>query len=283
MAKLLDGKNIAQALKVELIARIKKLKRLPKLSIVQVGLDPASTVYVKNLQKKAEEIGIDIEIHHLNEISEIGLINFISTEVKDDDAVIIQLPLPKSFNTQKVLSSIRPDQDVDGLHYINVGRRRLGYKDEFSFWPCTPLACIEILDRYNINIEGKHVVIVGRSNLVGRPLATFLEHRNATVTQCHSYSRPLSSYTVLGDILVVAIGKARIITAEMVKKDAIVIDVGMNRDENGKLCGDVDFKDVKEKCSYITPVPGGVGPITVMELFSNTVLASERNQKVECE
>jgi methylenetetrahydrofolate dehydrogenase (NADP+)/methenyltetrahydrofolate cyclohydrolase len=279
MVKLLDGNVIAQTLKEELVARIAKLKRPPTLSIIQVGLDPASTVYVNNQKKKAKEIGIDTKIHQLKETTEIDLINFISTELRNDDAVIVHLPLPEDFTVKKVLSAIRPDQDVDGLHYINVGHRRLGYKGESFFWPCTPLACIEILDRYNINIEGTHVVIVGRSNLVGRPLATLLEQRNATVTQCHSYSRPLSDYTVLGDILVVAIGKPKIITAEMVKKDAVVIDVGMNRDEKGKLCGDVDFERVKEKCSFITPVPGGVGPITVMELFANTVLASERKQK----
>jgi methylenetetrahydrofolate dehydrogenase (NADP+)/methenyltetrahydrofolate cyclohydrolase len=279
MVKLLDGNVIAQALKEELITRIKRLNRSPKLSIIQVGLDPASTVYVKNQKRKAKEIGIETQIHQFNETTEIDLVNFISTELKNEDAVIIQLPFPKGFNTNKILSVIRPDQDVDGLHYINVGRRRLGYKDESFFWPCTPLACIEILDRYNIKIKGKHAVIIGRSNLVGRPLATLFEQRNATVTQCHSYSRPLSNYTVLGDILVVAIGKARMITSEMVKKGAIVIDVGMNRDKSGKLCGDVDFESVKEKCSFITPVPGGIGPMTVMELFANTVLAAERNQR----
>ena len=278
MVKLLDGNIIAQALKEELIARIGKLKRPPTLSIIQVGLDPASTVYVKNQKRKAKEIGIDTKIHQLEETTESNLINFISSKLKNDDAVIVQLPLPKGLNANKVISAIRPDQDIDGLHYINVGRSRLGYKGESFFWPCTPLACIEVLDQYNIEIEGAHIVIVGRSNLVGRPLATLLEQRNATVTQCHSYSKPLSAYTVLGDILVVAIGKSKIITAEMVKKGAVVIDVGMNRDENGKLCGDVDFESVKEKCSFITPVPGGVGPITVMELFANTILASERKQ-----
>ncbi|MFX1517824.1 MAG: bifunctional 5,10-methylenetetrahydrofolate dehydrogenase/5,10-methenyltetrahydrofolate cyclohydrolase [Promethearchaeota archaeon] len=278
MVMIIDGRIIAQSLREELIARINNLERPPSLSIIQVGLDPASTVYVKNQRMKGKEIGIDIRIHQFEATTESELVNFISTELKNDDAIIIQLPLPEGFSTDKVLGSIRPDQDVDGLHYINVGRRRLGYKEEI-FWPCTPLACIEILDRYNIEIEGKHAVIVGRSNLVGRPLATLLENRNATVTQCHSRSKPLSRYTKLGDILVVAIGKPKIVTAEMVKKDAVVIDVGMNRDEKGKLCGDVDFEDVKEMCSFITPVPGGVGPITVMELFANTILASERKQE----
>ncbi|UCG03958.1 MAG: bifunctional methylenetetrahydrofolate dehydrogenase/methenyltetrahydrofolate cyclohydrolase [Candidatus Heimdallarchaeota archaeon] len=277
MVTLLDGTIIAQALREKLKTRVEKLLRPPTLSIIQVGSDPASTVYVKNQKLKGEEIGIDTKIHQFNEITEVDLIHFISNELKNDDAIIVQLPLPKSIRTQKIISMIRPDQDVDGLHFINVGRRRLGYVEDV-FWPCTPLACIEILNYYNIEIEGKHAVIVGRSNLVGRPLATFLEQRNATITQCHSRSKPLSKYTVQGDILIAAIGKARIITSDMVKEEAIVIDVGMNRDEKGKLCGDVDFKKVKEKCSFITPVPGGIGPITVMELFDNTVLASERKQ-----
>lgn len=277
MATVLDGKVIAKALREELKTRIDKFERPPTLSIVQVGLDPASTVYVKNQEMKGKKIGIETKVHQFNKTTEIELINFISTELKNDDAIIVQLPLPKDISTKKIVSSIRPDQDVDGLHYINVGRRRLGYKEDV-FWPCTPLACIEILNHSDIEMEGKHAVIVGRSNLVGRPLATLLEQRNATVTQCHSRSKPLSNYTELGDILIVAIGKAKIITANMVKQDAIVIDVGMNRDEEGKLCGDVDFKSVKEKCSFITPVPGGIGPITVMELFANTVLASERKQ-----
>lgn len=277
MVTLLDGKVIAQALREELKTRIDKLERPPTLSIVQVGLDPASTVYVKNQGMKGKEIGIETKIHQFNTTTELDLINFISTELKNDDAIIVQLPLPNNINTKKILSFIRPDQDVDGLHYINVGRRRLGYIEDV-FWPCTPLACIETLDHYNIEIEGNHAVIVGRSNLVGRPLATLLEQKNATVTQCHSRSKPLSNYTILGDILIAAIGRAKVITADMVKQDAIVIDVGMNRDEEGKLCGDVDFESVKEKCSFITPVPGGIGPITVMELFANTVLASERKQ-----
>jgi len=278
MVTILVGKVIAHSLREELIARIDKLERPPTLNIIQVGMDPASTVYVKNQRKKGKEIGIDTRIHQFKETTESELVNFISTELKNDDAIIIQLPLPEGISTENVLGSIRPEQDIDGLHYINVGRRRLGYKEGF-FWPCTALACIEILDRYDIEIEGKHAVIVGRSNLVGRPLATLLERRNATVTQCHSHSKPLSKYTILGDILVAGIGKPKIITAKMVKENAIIIDVGMNRDEMGKLCGDVDFEGVKEKCSYITPVPGGVGPITVMELFANTILASERKQK----
>ena len=276
MVTMLDGKATAQTLKEELKVKIKKLERPPTLSIICVGDNPASVIYAKNQAKASKEIGIDAKFHQFDKIDDLKLIDFISSELKDEDAIIVQLPLPDGMNTEKILEMIRPDQDVDGLHYINVGRRLFDYED--VFYPCTPLGCMEILDRYNIRIEGKHAVVVGRSHLVGRPLATMLEKRNATVTQCHSHSKPLSKYTLLADILVTAIGKAKLITADMIKKGVIVIDVGMNRDENGKLCGDVDFENVKEKCSFITPVPGGIGPMTVAELLANTVLASERKQ-----
>ena len=276
MVTILDGIATAQTLREDLRIRVNRLDRRPTLSMVCVGDDPASVVYTRNKVKASKHVGIDTKLHYFDRISDLELIKFISTELKDEDAIIVQLPLPDGMNADQILDTIRPDQDVDGLHYINVGRRLFGYED--VFWPCTPLGCIEILDRYNIEIEGKHAVVIGRSNLVGRPVATLLEKRNATVTQCHSRSRPLSKYTLLADILVAAIGKAKIITKDMVKEEAIVIDVGMNRDENGKLCGDVDFENVKEKCSYITPVPGGIGPMTVAELLANTVLASERKQ-----
>ncbi|UCE12512.1 MAG: bifunctional methylenetetrahydrofolate dehydrogenase/methenyltetrahydrofolate cyclohydrolase [Candidatus Heimdallarchaeota archaeon] len=272
----MDGKAISQALRQDLKKRIMKLKRPPSLNIISVGTDPASALYSKNQVKASKEVGIEAHHYHFDKILNSELITLISNELKNEDAIILQLPLPDGMNTEKILNAIRPDQDVDGLHYTNVGRRILGHKD--VFWPCTPMGCMEILDWYNIEIEGKHAVVVGRSNLVGKPLATMLEKRNATVTQCHSRSKPLSRYTLLADILISAIGRAKVITAEMVKRDAIVIDVGMNRDENGVLCGDVDFENVKDKCSYITPVPGGIGPLTVTELLANTVLASERKQ-----
>ncbi|MFX0119337.1 MAG: bifunctional 5,10-methylenetetrahydrofolate dehydrogenase/5,10-methenyltetrahydrofolate cyclohydrolase [Promethearchaeota archaeon] len=276
MVTILDGKRVAKTLRKELSSRITKLDRHPTLDIICVGEDPASTIYAKNQVKYSLEIGIEAKIHHFEKISEEALVEFISTDLKDRDAIIVHFPLPDNLNTEKILEAIRPDQDVDGLHYVNIGRRLFDYLN--VFWPSTPLACIELLDRYNITIEGKHAVVVGRSHWVGRPVATLLEKRNATVTQCHSYSKPLSNYTQLADILVIAIGKPRIIRVDMIKQGAIVIDIGMNRDEDGKLCGDVDFDKVKEKCSYITPVPGGIGPMTVAELLANTVLASERNQ-----
>lgn len=276
MVTILDGKATSQVIKEGLKTRINRLKLPPTLSIIYVGDDPASKLYAKNQVKLSDEIGIIAKIHQFDKIGELELIVFISNELKDEDAIIVQMPLPNDLNADGILNSIRPDQDVDGLHYINVGRRIFDYED--VFWPCTPLGCIEILDRYNIQIEGKHAVVVGRSHLVGRPLATLLEKRNATVTQCHSRSKPLSKYTLQADILVAAIGQPKVITENMVKKGVVVLDIGMNRDENGKLCGDVDFASVKEKCSYITPVPGGIGPMTVTELLANTVLASERKQ-----
>ncbi len=272
----MDGKATANALKEELKLRVKKLKHPPTLSIIYVGTDSASAVYARNQVKTSKEVEISAKLHQFDKISDLELFQFISKDLKDEDGIIVQLPLPNDMNVEKILSAIRPDQDVDGLHYTNIGRRLLGHEN--VFWPSTPLGCIEILDHYNIEIEGKHAVVVGRSNAVGRPLATLLEKRNATVTQCHSRSKPLSRYTLLADILVTAIGKAKIITSDMVKDGVIVIDIGMNRDENGKLCGDVDFENTKEKCSYITPVPGGIGPLTVVELFTNTILASERKQ-----
>lgn len=273
---ILDGKATSNALKEDLKVRVEKLKRPPTLSVVYVGTDQASAVYARNQVKISKEVGISATVHQFDKISNLELFRFISQDLKDEDAIIIQLPLPSGINVEEILSAIRPDQDVDGLHYINIGRRLLDHED--VFWPSTPLGCIEILDHYNIEIEGKHAVVVGRSNSVGRPLATLLEKRNATVTQCHSRSKPLSRYTMLADILVTAIGQPKIITSDMVKEGVVVIDIGMNRDENGKLCGDVDFENVKRKCSYITPVPGGIGPMTVVELFANTILASERKQ-----
>ena len=276
MVTILDGKATSQVIREGLKTRVNRLKQPPTLSIICVGDNPASKLYAKNQIKLSNEIGIVAKIHHFDKIEELELIAFISNELEDEDAIIIQMPIPNDLNADEILNSIRPDQDVDGLHYINVGRRLFDYDD--VFWPCTPLGCIEILDRYNIQIEGKHAVVVGRSHLVGRPLAILLEKRNATVTQCHSRSKPLSKYTLQADILVVAIGQSKVITKNMVKKGVVVLDIGMNRDENGKLCGDVDFANVKEECSYITPVPGGIGPMTVTELLANTVLASERKQ-----
>ncbi len=219
-------------------------------------------------------IGIDATLHRFEKISEEALIDFIEHALETDDGIIVQLPLPNGMDEEKILDTIKPEQDVDGLHWKNIGKRILGDKD--AFWPCTPLGIIEILDRYKIEIEGKHAVVIGRSNLVGKPIASLLEKRNATVTQCHSRSKPISRYTLDADIIITAIGITKFLKADMIKEGVIIVDVGINRDENGKLCGDVDFKNVKDKCSYITPVPGGVGPMTVVELMFNTVLSAEK-------
>ncbi|MHA1984457.1 MAG: bifunctional 5,10-methylenetetrahydrofolate dehydrogenase/5,10-methenyltetrahydrofolate cyclohydrolase [Candidatus Hodarchaeales archaeon] len=271
---ILDGKATSLHLKEQLKKRIEKLPETPTLSIVYVGNDPASAVYTRSKVKTSEEVGIKATLHRFEKISDEALEDFIEHALETEDGIIVQLPLPEGMNEKRALNAIKPDQDVDGLHWANIGKRILG--DKQAFWPCTPNGIISILDHYGIPLEGKHAVVIGRSNLVGRPIASLLERRNVTVTQCHSRSKPLSRYTLEADIIISAIGKAKLITADMVKDGAVVVDVGMNRDENGKLCGDVDFENVKEKCSFITPVPGGVGPMTVVELLSNTVLSAER-------
>ena len=276
MVTLLDGKTTSQILKNELKKRINRLPRSPTLSIVYVGENQASKVYISNKLKSCEEIGVKGTVHHFDSMSTEQLKIFIQKDLANEDALLVQMPLPENINAENVLETVRPDQDVDGLHYINVGKRLM--KDKKAFWPCTPLGVMDLLKQYKINVEGLHAVVIGRSNLVGRPLAALLEINNDTVSQCHSRSIPLSRYTKDADLLVSAIGKTKFIKANMVKEGAIVIDVGMNRDEQGKLCGDVDFDDVKDKCTYITPVPGGIGPMTVVELMQNTVLASENKQ-----
>ncbi|OLS22907.1 MAG: Bifunctional protein FolD protein [Candidatus Heimdallarchaeota archaeon LC_3] len=271
---ILDGKATSLEVKERLKKRVEKLPKAPTLSIVYVGNDPASAVYTRNKVKTSKEIGIDATLHRFEKISEEALIDFIEHALETDDGIIVQLPLPNGMDEEKILDTIKPEQDVDGLHWKNIGKRILGDKD--AFWPCTPLGIIEILDRYKIEIEGKHAVVIGRSNLVGKPIASLLEKRNATVTQCHSRSKPISRYTLDADIIITAIGITKFLKADMIKEGVIIVDVGINRDENGKLCGDVDFKNVKDKCSYITPVPGGVGPMTVVELMFNTVLSAEK-------
>lgn len=277
MVTILDGKNTAQLLKNDLKKRIAKLSRPPTLSIVYVGENQASKVYISSKLRTCEELGIKGTLHHFDSISTEELKNYIQKDLANEDALIVQMPLPENLDTENILETVRPDQDVDGLHYVNVGKRLMKVKG--VFWPCTPLGVMDLLKHYKIEVEGLHAVVIGRSSLVGRPLATLLEMNNATVTQCHSRSKPLSRYTIDADLLVSAIGKTKLIKSDMVKEGAIVIDVGMNRDEQGKLCGDVDFENVKDKCAYITPVPGGIGPMTVVELMQNTIIASEIKQE----
>lgn len=271
---ILDGKATSLEVKERLKKRIEKLPRAPTLSIIYVGNDPASAVYTRNKVKTSKEIGINATLHRFEKISEEALIDFIEHALETEDGIIVQLPLPDGMDEEKVLDTIKPEQDVDGLHWKNIGKRILGDKD--AFWPCTPLGIIDIMDQYKIELEGKHAVVIGRSNLVGKPISSLLEKRNVTVTQCHSRSKPISRYTLDADIIIAAIGRAKFLKADMIKEGTVIIDVGINRDENGKLCGDVDFEDVKDKCGYITPVPGGVGPMTVVELMSNTISSAER-------
>lgn len=276
---LLDGKKVSSNLKDELKIKVEELKSkynvTPKLSIVLVGANPASLVYVKNKVKACEYTGITPDLINVSEeISEEDLLNLVDKLNKDDSihGIIVQLPLPKHINEQKVIDAICKEKDVDGFGIENKGRLFCGLD---SLHSATPEGIMTLLDAYNIPIQGKHAVVVGRSNIVGKPIAMLLLSKNATVTITHSKTTDLGSVTKLADILVVAIGKAKFITEDMVKEGAVVIDVGINRVE-GKLYGDVDFENVAPKTSYITPVPGGVGPLTIASLLKNTLIAYER-------
>lgn len=276
---LLDGKKVSTNLKDELKIKVEELKNTynvnPKLSIVLVGANPASQVYVRNKVKACEYTGIIPDLINVSEeISEEELLNIVEKLNNDESVhgIIVQLPLPKHINEQKVIDTICKEKDVDGFGIENKGRLFCGLD---SLHSATPEGIMTLLDAYNIPIQGKHAVVVGRSNIVGKPIAMLLLSRNATVTITHSKTIDLGSITKLADILVVAIGKAKFITEDMVKEGAVVIDVGINRID-GKLYGDVDFENVAPKTSYITPVPGGVGPLTIASLLKNTLLAYER-------
>lgn len=275
MAEIIDGKAIAEKIKSELLVRAtsfeQKKGRKIGLAVIRVGNNPASAVYVRNKIKACEKCNIRSFSYDLDEsVDSAELISLIH-KLNDDsqvDGILVQLPLPKHINEREVLSEITPQKDADGFHAVNAGKLFLGEKD--GTVACTPRGIIELIKSTGVPISGKHAVVVGRSNIVGKPIAALLLANDATVTVCHSRTVNLKEITLSADILVVAIGKSNFITADMVKSGAVVIDVGMNRDENG-LCGDVDFNSVKDKAGYITPVPGGVGPMTVAMLLSNTV------------
>lgn len=278
MATIIDGNLVSSQIKEELAAEVSDLKKQginPALAVILVGDDPASQVYVRNKEKACQQVGIKSLKYELSkETSQEQLLELIA-KLNQDAAVhgiLVQLPLPSHIDEQKVITAINPKKDVDGFHPVNVGGLVIGAA---SFWPCTPSGVIELLKRYNIPIEGSRAVVLGRSNIVGKPVALMLLHNNATVIICHSKTRDLAEITRQADILVAAIGKPKFVTAEMVKEGAAVIDVGVNRTEAG-LVGDVDFAAVKEKVSAITPVPGGVGPMTIAMLMKNTVLAAAR-------
>ena len=278
-ARLIDGKAIASEYRAEYAIRVERLKSrgiVPGLAVVIVGEDPASLIYVRNKALASGAIGMHSEVHALSaDVGEAQLIGFVR-KLNASDAIhgiLVQLPLPKNVDTRAVIEAIAPDKDVDGFHYFNVGSLVAG---EPAFYPCTPWGVMKMLEHEDIAIEGKHAVVVGRSAIVGKPMALLLLNAGATVTICHSKTRDLGAMTRQADILVAAVGKARIITGGMVKPGAVVIDIGINRLPDGKLVGDVDFAGASAVASRITPVPGGVGPMTIAMLLGNTVKAAER-------
>ena len=284
MATIMDGKALSLKLKEQMKQRIEQLKQQginPKLVVVLVGDNSASQVYVRNKHKSCGEVGIESEVITMPEqTTQQELLEVVERLNQDEtvDGILVQLPLPKQIDEKTVLRSILPEKDVDGFHPVNVGLLSIG--DE-CFAPATPSGIIAMFQEYGINIAGKNCVVIGRSNIVGKPMAALLLKNNATVTICHSKTEDLASYTRRGDVVIVATGRRHTLTADMVKEGAVVVDVGMNRNEQGKLCGDVDYEEVKEKASFITPVPGGVGPMTITELLENTIQAAQRHHRAE--
>lgn len=274
MYQIIDGKKISQEIKDELREKMAELKQKGGsrcLAVIQVGDDPASSVYVNNKKKACEYIGIDSESYHLpEETTEKELLELIDelNRKPEVNGILVQLPLPKQIDENKILLAISPEKDVDGFHPVNVGNLSIGRP---GFVSCTPAGVIQLLKRSGIEIEGKECVVLGRSNIVGKPMAMLLLRENGTVTVCHSRTKDLKEITKWADILVAAIGKPKFIDADYVKEGAVVIDVGIHRNENGKLCGDVDFESVAPHCAAITPVPGGVGPMTIAMLMNNCV------------
>ena len=281
MAKIIDGKQISLDIKNELKEKVAKYKEQGieiTLAVVKVGNDPASAVYVRNKEKACEYVGINSKTLALpEETTEEELLNVVKklNEDKNVNGILVQLPLPKHIDESKVLLTIDSTKDVDGFHPVNVGKMVIG---EDTFLPCTPAGIIEMIKRTDIDIEGKECVVIGRSNIVGKPMAMLMLKENATVTIAHSRTKDLKEVTKRANIIVAAIGKAKFVTADYVKEGAVVIDVGMDRDENGKLCGDVDFESVSKVASAITPVPGGVGPMTVTMLLVNCLRSVELNK-----
>lgn len=281
MAKIISGKDISAAIKEELKEKVAEYKKQGveiTLAVVKVGNDPASAVYVRNKEKACAYVGINSKTLALPEETTQEELMSVVKELNEDNSVngiLVQLPLPKHIDESEVLLAIDSRKDVDGFHPVNVGKMVIG---EDTFLPCTPAGIIEMLKRSNIEIQGKECVVIGRSNIVGKPMSMLMLRENATVTIAHSKTKDLKEVTNRADILIAAIGKAKFVTADYVKEGAVVIDVGMDRDENGKLCGDVDFESVEKKASAITPVPGGVGPMTVTMLLVNCLRSVELNK-----
>lgn len=283
MAKLISGKEVSAKVKAEVreeTAELIKKGIKPGLAVVIVGNDPASRVYVNSKKKACEEVGFNSFEYALpEETTQEELLALVEKLNNDSnvDGILCQLPLPGQINENAVINSIKPDKDVDAFHPYNVGKIMIG---DFAFLPCTPAGVMELIDSTGVDISGKSCVVIGRSNIVGKPMSMLLLHRNGTVTICHSRTKNLAEICKSADVLVAAVGKANFVTADMVKDGAIVIDVGMNRLENGKLCGDVDFENVEKKASYITPVPGGVGPMTIAMLMKNTLTAAKMHNGI---
>ncbi len=271
MTIILDGKKLRDKIFEDLKAKLDKMAKKPTLAVILVGENPASQIYVRNKKKTAEKLGINsISIEYPSEITENELLEKID-ELNDDEnvtAILVQLPLPAHIDKNKVIDKILPQKDVDGLTPYNLGKLFSG--EEPYVYPCTPKGILLLLDEYNIELEGRHVVVVGRSNLVGKPVAQLLLKRNATVTMCHSHTKNIANITKTADIVVSAVGK-NVIGEKMLKSNCVVVDVGIFKDENGKISGDVDFENVSKIAAYISPVPGGVGPMTIASLMLNTV------------
>ncbi|MBQ3556462.1 MAG: bifunctional methylenetetrahydrofolate dehydrogenase/methenyltetrahydrofolate cyclohydrolase FolD [Oscillospiraceae bacterium] len=279
MATIIDGKALAAKVKEEVAQKALALSAKPALAVIIVGDNPASRVYVNGKKKDCGECGFYSEEYALPaEVTQKQLLDLIAqlNEREDMDGILVQLPLPKHLDEREVLRAIRPDKDVDCFHPYNVGKLMIG---ENGFVPCTPYGVVRMLKEYNIDIRGKHCVVVGRSNIVGKPQAILMLREDATVTICHSRTPDLAAECRRADILIAAVGRVGLITADMVKEGAVVIDVAMNRNEQGKLCGDVCYEEVAEKASYITPVPGGVGPMTRAMLMENTLYAAIQHGK----
>lgn len=279
MATIIDGKEVSGKIKESIKWRVEELIGrgiVPGLSVIIIGGDPASLTYVNNKKKTCEALGMRSDLRQYPaSLTEKELLEVI-TELNNDPeihGILVQLPLPSHIDEFKVINAISPEKDVDGFHPVSIGNMMIGND---TFLPCTPHGIMKMLEFYGIDPKGKHAVIVGRSNIVGKPIGQLLLQKDATVTYCHSKTNDLKSFTKQADILIAAIGKAKMFDESYVKPGAVVIDVGMNRDEHGKLCGDVDFDAVFETASYITPVPGGVGPMTIAMLMENTLLSAER-------
>lgn len=273
---LLDGKSLSAHIQATIQSQVMSLPRVPKLVVILVGNDAPSLAYVTMKAKACKNVGIDGGVLNLPESTqESELLAHIRTLNTDDnvDGILVQLPLPKHIDTAKILESITPEKDVDGFHPLNVGRIQTNTQMDSSFAPATPLGIMRLLEHYKIDPKGKNVAIIGASNIVGKPLAALMHNANATISLCHIYTQDLSLYTKRADIVCVGVGKQNLLRAEMIQEGAVVIDIGINRLESGKLVGDVDFDNVAKKASFITPVPGGVGPMTIASLLENTLKA----------